>query len=586
MELLKIAADVPADAPYKASEAITFGNLRVNEGAIAAAGDAAVHKAVYFGDASGDGTVGSFDANRISRVVVALDGTFASGSGDTVYPLTDPRIIADASGDGTLSGLDAALVAQKFVDPAGVAQIPDVPAGGASIAAAVDPTISMPGALAARPGGGGVVPMSISEGAGFFAGDLTIAFDQSLLTLGDADVVLSDYLAARGWAMSAHAALSSPGQLRIGLYSTGDALPSGPADLLELHFLINPAAANGQSGAIHVVVAPASSSRLNEGQLALSTSDGSIVVDAVRPTVASSQFVYDDGPARIAVQFSEDVSRSLSIDDFALFDLTTSQAVAASDLSLLVTGNKATISFGAGGLADGRYRLTIHSAAVTDPAGNALDGDGSGGDHVLEFFTLTGDADHDGVVAFSDLVMVAQHYGQSGEGIHWSTGDFNSDGIVSFADLVAVAQHYGNTVFPPPAPASAVAAAIAPAADLISPPPVIVAAPPGVAPQPAAALPAVAPPPAPPAVRKTVIVSAKPIIAVPPLPPAKPAAIVRSAAPVIIAAALAKKPATAQITARTPFAAGNTLRTINRPAQPLGGLIQSKRKHEGDAIFL
>lgn len=53
-----------------------------------------------------------------------------------------------------------------------------------------------------------------------------------------------------------------------------------------------------------------------------------------------------------------------------------------------------------------------------------------------------GDADFDGVVNFSDLTVLAAHYGRPGE---WVDGDFNGDGIVNFADLVTLAQNYGKS---------------------------------------------------------------------------------------------------------------------------------------------
>jgi len=55
---------------------------------------------------------------------------------------------------------------------------------------------------------------------------------------------------------------------------------------------------------------------------------------------------------------------------------------------------------------------------------------------------LIGDANFDGTVNFSDLLVLAQNYGKSGE---WVDGDFNGDGTVGFDDLLALAQHYGES---------------------------------------------------------------------------------------------------------------------------------------------
>ena len=51
---------------------------------------------------------------------------------------------------------------------------------------------------------------------------------------------------------------------------------------------------------------------------------------------------------------------------------------------------------------------------------------------------LPGDADADGKVDFTDLVLVARNYGKTNT--TWSDGDFNNDGSVGFDDLLIVAQ--------------------------------------------------------------------------------------------------------------------------------------------------
>lgn len=55
---------------------------------------------------------------------------------------------------------------------------------------------------------------------------------------------------------------------------------------------------------------------------------------------------------------------------------------------------------------------------------------------------LPGDANFDGIVNFSDLLILAQHYGQTGE---WVDGEFSGGGTVNFADLLTLAQHYGQS---------------------------------------------------------------------------------------------------------------------------------------------
>ena len=55
---------------------------------------------------------------------------------------------------------------------------------------------------------------------------------------------------------------------------------------------------------------------------------------------------------------------------------------------------------------------------------------------------IPGDVNLDGVVNFSDLLIVAQNYGM--QTTHFTQGDFDSDGVVGFADLLLLAQHYGQ----------------------------------------------------------------------------------------------------------------------------------------------
>ena len=89
---------------------------------------------------------------------------------------------------------------------------------------------------------------------------------------------------------------------------------------------------------------------------------------------------------------------------------------------------------------------------------------------VVVTYALFGDANLDRKVNFSDLVIVAQHYGLS-PNANWDEGDFNQDGAVGFADLVLLAQNYGSA-FPAAAAAPPTKAAVfaTPAAALVPAP--------------------------------------------------------------------------------------------------------------------
>ena len=81
--------------------------------------DAGLIALAYSGDATGNGTLSSFDASMVQRVVVALD------SGFDVFDDLNPILIGDTTGNGTLSSLDASRIQQQVVD-LDVNSFPDV----------------------------------------------------------------------------------------------------------------------------------------------------------------------------------------------------------------------------------------------------------------------------------------------------------------------------------------------------------------------------------------------------------------------------------------------------------------------------
>jgi len=90
----------------------------------------------------------------------------------------------------------------------------------------------------------------------------------------------------------------------------------------------------------------------------------------------------------------------------------------------------------ASGLAGG-YGITSSAADAAHGVGYAMSGS------ALQLKrTLYGDTNLDGTVDFTDLLNLAQHYGQTNA--VWSEGDFNYDGTVNFADLLALGQNFGK----------------------------------------------------------------------------------------------------------------------------------------------
>lgn len=59
-------------------------------------------------------------------------------------------------------------------------------------------------------------------------------------------------------------------------------------------------------------------------------------------------------------------------------------------------------------------------------------------------FCLPGDANHDGSVDFSDLLLINDNFGAKDAA--WEDGDFDGDGVVAFSDFVILQAHFGLVV--------------------------------------------------------------------------------------------------------------------------------------------
>lgn len=115
--LLSLQADVPAAAPYKATQVLRLQSLSLNGGTLSVVPDDALQVVDNFGDANADQQYTGFDASRISRVVVGLDTGFAP------FLKVDPAVIADINADGNLTGFDASRISRVVVGLS-VSQIP------------------------------------------------------------------------------------------------------------------------------------------------------------------------------------------------------------------------------------------------------------------------------------------------------------------------------------------------------------------------------------------------------------------------------------------------------------------------------
>lgn len=162
--------------------------------------------------------------------------------------------------------------------------------------------------------------------------------------------------------------------------------------------------------------------------------------------VTAAAFNYQSNPSSLNFTFSEDVSASISSTSIQVTDLTSGQTVNPAQENYDPATKTATFSF-TGVLPSGRYQARLQAQSLTDANQIQLDGNGDGrpgGDYIYNFFSLTGDVNHDAAVNFADLLTLAQNYGS--KTATFAQGDLNYDGVVNFADLLILAQNYGQTL--------------------------------------------------------------------------------------------------------------------------------------------
>jgi murein DD-endopeptidase MepM/ murein hydrolase activator NlpD len=168
-------------------------------------------------------------------------------------------------------------------------------------------------------------------------------------------------------------------------------------------------------------------------------------VAPVAPIVNADNFLFQRAPQRLSFTLSHNVSASLSAADLKVENQSTGGTlVVVGEPNYDLASNIATFAF-AGNLPDGNYRATLSAAGVLN--GNTP----MAADHVMNFFVLTGDLNHDRTVSIADFITLASHFSKSDA--TYSDGDMNYDGIVSIADFIDLASKFGTTLVNPAAPA-------------------------------------------------------------------------------------------------------------------------------------
>jgi rhamnogalacturonan endolyase len=169
--------------------------------------------------------------------------------------------------------------------------------------------------------------------------------------------------------------------------------------------------------------------------------------------VTSSAFQYQTQQA-VVMNFNRDVDPTMLAGAFALNDLSTHTAVPANQVHLAYSNLTGTFTF-SGILPDGNYRASVPASATLNSSGDHLKSD-----YTLDFFVLTGDANHDGSVDSTDFTALAQHFNQPSA--TFDECDFNYDGVVNAMDFDALATMYGSATASAPMVATPLSAALSP----------------------------------------------------------------------------------------------------------------------------
>jgi O-glycosyl hydrolase len=172
--------------------------------------------------------------------------------------------------------------------------------------------------------------------------------------------------------------------------------------------------------------------------------------------VTAMQHVYNVLPNQLTFTFNTNVGTSaFNLSSLSIATDSGEPPTAPIAYSYNSTNNTAIWTLPAN-VVNGTYTATLTGSLLPQAAN-------------LNFFSLVGDVNHDGIVNATDFSILAANYGQT-TGSSWSTGDFNFDGTVNLLDFNALAINYGVNLFAiSSATPDAVAAADAPVADQMLP---------------------------------------------------------------------------------------------------------------------
>jgi len=225
-----------------------------------------------WGELSGEGNTGAYDASLILQWVIGLIDRFPID--ESIMSPEFPQA-ADVSGNGTLSSYDASIILQKKVRlldcfPADLNCDDYGPDSGAKPRSKLQrpstqqtSVMQVPATTTGSPGAEIDVPIMLEDASNVFSYFFDLGFDGSILEcLGVSNGTLTS-----GWTVPT----VNVGEDRVLAASSGASALAGSGSLAVLHFRISSSATAGQSSPLHL-----ESAELND--LIIETADGEVVV--------------------------------------------------------------------------------------------------------------------------------------------------------------------------------------------------------------------------------------------------------------------------------------------------------------------
>ena len=170
---------------------------------------------------------------------------------------------------------------------------------------------------------------------------------------------------------------------------------------------------------------------------------------ATAPVVTGSAYAYNTSPNQIQFTFDQDMlSSSIAAGDLQLTNLSGGAVPAVQSVQWNSSTKTATFTLAPGALVNGNYTATLPAGSVSSAPGLA-----NAAGFNLNFFSLAGDTNHDGIINTVDFTTLAANFNKTG--MTFSQGDFNYDGVVNALDFAILASQYGSSLSSPAAPALA-----------------------------------------------------------------------------------------------------------------------------------